>query len=363
MQKVIQRSQYAKQYAKRKIKARKENLQADEVWELRQSRFRQNRETAQFFRDARSNRKADWETGTLAPRRDVGEKATTYGAMSVYNFQPVDLNPKDRPKWCAVTEGDRVVVIKGRDKGTIAEVQEVHLERGCLQLRDAAKQELVLPEYLRARSERKYREQVGDPEAQSPATQAVPAFIPIANVRLVYPLPDPLTGVPRDVMVERLVSVNRRFDTAKREWTEGERLIPGTDTVIPWPEKAEPDHNDHDVDTLRIDVDARSFRPSLIEYPMPPGVIDELRSKYSKFRTRHDFEFRERKEAEDERAERRKRLPETMRTPLQELALKRETDRREKERELSEEQLAGIGAVIAREQEKVAQAMGASKSI
>lgn len=357
MQKVLQRSKYAKQYANKRIQARKEKLQADEVWELRQTHARQNREKGALYREARTNRQVDWKAGPLAPRRDVGEKAHSYGAMSVYNFQPPDLYPQNRPKWCGITEGDRVVVVKGRDKGTIAEVQEVFLSRGSLQLRDSVKQDIVLPEYLRARQEQRYREQSQDPNAQVPVTQAVPAFIPLEDVRLVYPLPDPKTGVPRDVIIERLVSVNRQFDKAKKEWTDGERLIPGTKTLIPWPEKADTEYADHEVDTLRIDVDARSYRPSLIEYPMPPSVIDELRSKYSKFRTRHEYEFRERKEAEDEKMERRKRLPETMRTPLQELAAKREAERRETERELSEEQLAGIGAVIAQEQEKIAQAV------
>ncbi|KAG8527906.1 uncharacterized protein KY384_006822 [Bacidia gigantensis] len=50
-------------------------------------------------------------------------------------------------------------------------------------------------------------------------------------------------------------------------------------------------NNEHDIDTLRVDVEARTWTPSLIRVPFPDGVIDELRGKYSRFRNNHDPEY------------------------------------------------------------------------
>lgn len=82
---------------------------------------------------------------------------------------------------------------------------------------------------------------------------------------------------------------------------------------------------------------------------MPLSVIDELRHKYSKFRTRHDYEYQMKKELEDAKTEDRKDLIKTMRTPLQELAELRAREKQQQKKELTPEQLARIGEVIARE--------------
>ena len=83
---------------------------------------------------------------------------------------------------------------------------------------------------------------------------------------------------------------------------------------IPWPEEslAEPTHVDEVADTLRIDVEEKSFLPTLLRPPMPASVIDELRNKYGKFRERHDEEWVAMKEAEDRRAGKMRELGERM---------------------------------------------------
>ena len=58
-----------------------------------------------------------------------------------------------------------------------------------------------------------------------------------------------------------------------------------------------------DGDTLRFEVEEKTWTPTLLRAPMPDGVIDELRNKYSRFRTRHEpayqhaLEMRERRKA------------------------------------------------------------------
>jgi large subunit ribosomal protein L24 len=172
--------------------------------------------------------------------------------------------------------------------------------------------------------------------------------ISLTSVKLVVPLPDPESGITRDVIVKRVVNGNIFHDrhTGRKNWT---RFIAGINVVIPWPKIEAKQHKDYDCDTLRIDVEEKTFVPTLLKPPMPSTVIDELRNKYSIFRTRHDEEYIQEKMREDEEKEAKKRMAKEMMTPLKE--------RRKEERKLlkakgrpklTEEMLAKIGEVIAR---------------
>jgi large subunit ribosomal protein L24 len=52
-----------------------------------------------------------------------------------------------------------------------------------------------------------------------------------------------------------------------------------------------------------MEVETPTWIPSLHYAPFPPSVLDELRNKFSKYRTRHDPEFVEEKKMEDLRRE------------------------------------------------------------
>ena len=341
MQKVLQRTVRAERVATRRHAKERLHRERGEGWERAQSRNRLIRVTGSNIKAARLNRQEDWERGPLAPRRNVGEQEETYGAMNMFDLHTPELEKKAQPKWCGISQGDRVVVMRGRDKGRIGSVQEVMMERGQLRVKGVNVTDVVIPEWMN-------RE-----DNTQGVVQQVPRAIPMEDVRLVYPLPDPETGIVRDVIVDRLVRVNSEYYKVKKEWTEGDRLIPGTNTLVPWPEKADPDYEDHDDDTLRITVEEQTSRPFLLHPPMPLTVIDELRNKFSRFRTRHDWEYLDKKEAEDAAVEKRKELVKGMRTPLQQLAEVRKARREREERELSAEQLAKIGEVIEAEKGKV----------
>lgn len=79
-----------------------------------------------------------------------------------------------------------------------------------------------------------------------------------------------------------------------------QRYVEPQNVRIPWPAVDEPEYKDEDVDTLRIQVEDKSFLPTLLRPPMPPSVIDELRNKFSKFRDRHDDDYIAKKIKEDE---------------------------------------------------------------
>lgn len=137
-------------------------------------------------------------------------------------------------------------------------------------------------------------------------------------------------------------------------------MVPGLNIEIPWPrvfEDAERNEReqtvaDHECDTLRIDVEERTFVPSLLRPPMPIQVVDELRNKYSKFRTRHDPEYIARKEEEAAAKVAARKQAMTMQSPLKELNAKiREEKRALGQPVLSDAMLEKIGEFMFRAQQ------------
>jgi len=186
---------------------------------------------------------------------------------------------------------------------------------------------------------------------QLPVEQ-VASSVPISAIRLVHPIADPKTGLYRDVIIRELKPIEIDHDRPTRT-TTWERLVPGLNVKIPWPPKTEPVYQDHDVDTLRIDVEERTFVPTLLRPPMPEAVIDELRNKYSKFRTRHTEEYVAKIEQQEAEKKARKKSVDSMLLPLQQYNRKLREIRREKGQPvLTDEMLEKIGAVIARNKER-----------
>jgi large subunit ribosomal protein L24 len=185
--------------------------------------------------------------------------------------------------------------------------------------------------------------------------------VPLNKVRLVFPLTDPETGVTRDVIVKKLVNGPMWFDrqTGKQKWS---RIIPGLNIKVPWPKVEPKEHKDCAVDTLRMDVETKTFVPTLLRPPMPSSVIDELRNKYSVFRTRHDPEYIAEKMKEDQEKEAKKKLSEEMRTPLKEINRKLRKMRKQKGKgELTADKLVKLGQIIANKRGLALGAAGISK--
>ena len=179
--------------------------------------------------------------------------------------------------------------------------------------------------------------------------RSIEKALPLPDVRLVHKLTDAETGHARDVVVRKLVLRDvwhdKHLNIHKRD-----RIIPGLDIKVPWPKKPPKEQSEHDVDTLRMDVELKTWIPTLLAPPMPATVIDELRNKYSKFRDRHDEAYVAKKVAEDDAARaRKKRLGQAASTPQQEAKRK---ERREKKAlgygDLSDQILAKIGEVMAK---------------
>jgi large subunit ribosomal protein L24 len=133
----------------------------------------------------------------------------------------------------------------------------------------------------------------------------------VKDVALVVPLRDKATGEVKDTVVKHLRGgppfPEPAYGSATPRHT---RYIAGHNIPIPWPEDETPERKAEASDTLRIDVDDVSFSPTVNHIPMPEGLIDELRQKYSKTRKLHTEEYIQQKMKEDaeEQWKRRRRM-------------------------------------------------------
>ncbi|PYH99169.1 hypothetical protein BO71DRAFT_343203 [Aspergillus ellipticus CBS 707.79] len=292
MQKVIRRTALARNQAQRKaIRATKDAEREDLNDSLRQ-RFAYNRLEIDNIRAERQRRREDWLRGPLAPQRDAGLDGKSYGALSPQSMNLPSIPKHLRRKYINVAAGDRVCIMKGRDKGKINEVIRVDENNETVTVKDINMADVHFPDWL--------NEQYGN---KAPF-QSMALPISIDDVRLVVALDDPVTGKTRDVLVEHVYGgepfLDREYGVDTPRHT---RYIAGEQIEIPWPRTETAETKDEAWDTLRMEVETPTWMPSLHYAPFPPSVLDELRNKFSKYRTRHDADWVEAKKMEDYRRE------------------------------------------------------------
>jgi large subunit ribosomal protein L24 len=163
------------------------------------------------------------------------------------------------------------------------------------------------------------------------------------DVRLVYPITE--EGRTREVIVDRMhIGMN------------GKRTIPGLGITIEDPRTKNKNEDDESVpemlesDTPRITSELETWHPTLETPPFPMSVIDELRGKYSRFRTRHSDEYIAEQLAKDEKMEVKKKAIALTQTPTQEfLRLQRaETRKVAAQKVLTDNVLALLGEHMSR---------------
>ncbi|KAL1998095.1 hypothetical protein VTN02DRAFT_6875 [Thermoascus thermophilus] len=178
--------------------------------------------------------------------------------------------------------------MKGKDKGKIGKVTRVDEETETVTVENLNMVDVQFPDWL--------IEQYGNKRS----FESVPLPIPMDDVRLVVALDDPVTGNSKDVLVKHVHAgepfLEREYGSNIPRHT---RYIAGENIEIPWPTERPLQLKDEAWDTLRMEVETPTWIPSLLRAPFPPSVLDELRNKFSKYRTRHDPEFVEAKKMED----------------------------------------------------------------
>ncbi|KHN97749.1 KOW motif containing protein [Metarhizium album ARSEF 1941] len=361
MQKLAKRAAQAQRQATRRARQQMEREKIDHRMRNRQALRSAVSEVWQNLKDARQARKEDWEMGPLAPKRDLG--FNNYGAFRETarqdwtNHGLHQARPQLIEKRCAWAGGagqlnlapqDRVVIMDGPDKGKIDRIRDVHPENGTV----------TLENHHRALS-------VGlfDGPARS---QAMP--ISVGSIRLVYPLRNPEIGVTRDVIINQLKAVPPNMQSPNMSldrWQYGrkwDRLVPGLNVVIPWPEVQAPVFETMKCDTVREQVEQRTFYYGLLSPPMPDQVLDELRNKYSRFRTRHEPWYIKQKEMEEAAKKGRLEATRSMQTPLAEFhERRREVRDTLGEPELSEDMLEKIGEYMAKKRDAALSQGGVSE--
>ncbi|KAH6622818.1 hypothetical protein F5144DRAFT_595102 [Chaetomium tenue] len=305
-------------------------------------------------------RHEDRELGPLAPKRDIPKSNQFnlyWGSISpdraTLTSKISDAQREARGAWAGgakllcLAPGDRVVITEGAYKGQISAISSINKTNMTVEVDgNVGITNIRVPDFL---------VQEEDPRT----VQQMKEHIPISAVRLVHPLEDPATGTIRDVIIRELKPIRVKHDRPTRK-VFFLRMVPGLNVQIPWPKGQPIPKEDYPDDTLRLDVEERTFVPTLLRPPMPEKVLDELRNRYSKFRTRHTPEYVaeiEAREAEKKARQKGARIDEML-LPVQEYNRKMREQRRERGApELSEEMLEKIGEVIVKN--KLARSQGA----
>ncbi|KAH6983229.1 hypothetical protein BKA56DRAFT_671937 [Ilyonectria sp. MPI-CAGE-AT-0026] len=313
--------------------------------------------------DARRARAEDWEMGPIAPKRDLGFNGYGMFAESVRtdwsNYGLYSPRPEVVQKRCAWAGGpkmlnlevqDRVVILDGPDKGKIDRIRSINLQSG----------HVTLETHHRAISAGMFGND----------SRSAPMPLSIGSIRLVYPITDPETGVTKDTVINQLKGIPPNMKSPNMtldRWENGkkwDRVVPGINVVIPWPEVHVPEYTTQAADTIREQVEDRTFYYSLLSPPMPEQVLDELRNKFSKFRTRHEGWYVQKREADEAAMKARQESVLSMQTPLQEFhAMQRELRAAQGEPELTDEMLEKLGAVIAQKKEAALKNAGVSEVV
>ncbi|KAG5965445.1 hypothetical protein E4U57_002389 [Claviceps arundinis] len=361
MQKLLKRAHQAQRMAVRRSDVKKEGEEIGKRIRTRRSLREAVEHARQNVLDARKARKEDWELGPIAPKRDLG--FNSYGVVSapmrldwdndgINRVRPEILEQRcawaGGPKRLNLAPGDRVVLLDGPDRGKIDRIKEVKEATGTI----------LLEKYHKVLSQGMLN--------QPPQSKAVP--VSLSAVRLVYPIPDPATGIVRDTIIHQLKPVRANMKSPNmtfERWEHGkkwDRVALGLNMIIPWPKVEVPEVQTTEADTIRSEVEHRTFYHTLLRPPMPEVVIDELRNKYSRFRTRHDPEYIKKTLRFEAFSKHNQEVRlRDMQTPREELNEKRRQLKASKgEPGLSEDMLEKIGQLMAKKEGEASSQAGAS---
>lgn len=136
MQKVVRKTALARNQAQRKAILGDKRSKRQELKSALRERFAYNRAQLDRARDERKRREDDWLRGPLAPRHDAGLGKKSFGALLPQEMNLPKVPEHLRRRFINFAAGDRVCVIKGREKGKISEVSRVDEESQTVTLKD-----------------------------------------------------------------------------------------------------------------------------------------------------------------------------------------------------------------------------------
>ncbi|ORY12256.1 hypothetical protein BCR34DRAFT_564113 [Clohesyomyces aquaticus] len=340
---------------RRKARERKSTIRS---W-AREHRGFENANVLSAVKEARQKWKEDWKLGPLRPNRAIGGLKDTYGALPRERLTKIQVPKHLRlPKeMIPFRQGDRVVVMRGPDKGKIGTVKEFN--RDC--------NDVLLENMNMAWADTEAFSTMRTPT--NPGRQETNLPYVFSDLRLVMRWEDPRDGREKDVIVDDIeFKPVREGDGSGRSpvnpWTlkpTYHRYVAGTNIMIEMSEddlktEKDPGYRSHDDDTKSDIIESEqhhTFTYPLVRLPMPPSVIDELRNPYAKTRTRHDEEWLRQHEIREQQKVEKEKTPEYMKTPTQVLrelqAQKRAQEKEAKKQEqmmLAEHLTRKIGEMV-----------------
>ncbi|KAH8730178.1 KOW motif domain-containing protein [Phaeosphaeriaceae sp. PMI808] len=252
--KEIRKVQGAIEWHERERKKRQTKLQ--ERWETKQAVIQRLKWETEHItavrKQALTNAKEDWHLGPLRPNRAIGVDADKYGAMTREQVQRPEVPVHSQKRWNEVMDEkgikyespiivddkkyfhiekeDRVVIIKGKDKGKIGVVQHVQSRTHGV--------------FVTGINMQYYDSDVLDLQQSISTAPKIEkeAPVPIDDVRLVIPYKFTQNGreVIRDAVVERVVMERHTtgidpftgIDHGKAEIPEKHRYDPTTGLPI-----------------------------------------------------------------------------------------------------------------------------------
>jgi large subunit ribosomal protein L24 len=146
LQRVVRRAVRVERHAKRKVQKLQESREAQELREMKDEMRQQRRALGYVERSARIQHREDWFLGPLAPRRDVGQLKTDYGAFPKMAIRTIEYCKPVLEEFIETArkgqdrnyffKRDRVVIIRGPGKGMIGVVDNVNWEQQTANLRN-----------------------------------------------------------------------------------------------------------------------------------------------------------------------------------------------------------------------------------
>ncbi|OKL59114.1 hypothetical protein UA08_05647 [Talaromyces atroroseus] len=293
MQRLIRRTTLAKNQAARKARIQEKKERRLDFMDSLRERTALNRTTIDNIREEKARRREDWFKGPLAPNRDSGLTAGAYGTITPQDRVLPTVPKHLRRRFVNIAQGDRVCLLKGPDAGRICEVSSVDIERESLTVQHFNTVDVRYPAWAN--------------QADGSQDPFLPQEMPISidDVRLVVTLED--QGRQYEVIAKHVYGGGPYLKRSNAQTPRHTRYITGENIRIPWPEETKVDNAvDEDGDTSRKEVEYETWKPSIQQPPFSQFILDELRNKFSKYRTRHDPMWLENRKLEDLREEYRK---------------------------------------------------------
>lgn len=128
MQRVLSRNLLARNQALKQSRRRNEKQLKEKLRNIKQGTIVRGRLERSNIKAEQTNRREDWMLGPLAPNRLIGKDGGNYGLLPTEAIRPPEVLERDRPKFFNFAVNDRVVVVKGRERGKIGKVKDIDLD-------------------------------------------------------------------------------------------------------------------------------------------------------------------------------------------------------------------------------------------